>query len=238
MKRPEDDRECDQASPERFNEPERFDEMSAAQIIDLERAQIGHDLHDLLLPLIFAASANLHPLTSQSGQPVSSTTIDPQVIARVTQSQEWLQQALLLGRNLLTQIYPAELDQLTWLAAAKDTAARICGDQCEVVWKIDEHSPVCDPNWNRDVATTAYRVLIESLRNAINHGKADTIAVRCLPDCLLIVDDGNGFDPSAVDPNRFGIRAMKGRAALVGKSLTIDSVPGGPTTVRLQLAKP
>lgn len=209
----------------------------------MERAQIGHDLHDLLLPLIFAASANLQPLLSGSepgdsdGQ-ANPAPADPASISRIRQSQQWLQQALSVGRNLLTQIYPAELDQLTWLAAAKDTAGRICGDACEVVWKIDENSPVCDPNWNRDVAGTAYRVLIESLRNAINHGNADTIAVRCLSDCILIVDDGDGFDPSAVDPNRFGIRSMKGRAALVGKTLTIDSAPGGPTTVRLDLSTP
>lgn len=204
----------------------------------MERAQIGHDLHDLLLPLIFAASANLQPLTDGTNRPTAPSEIDPAVISRVGQSQDWLQQALLVGRNLLTHIYPAELDQLTWLVAAKDTARRICGDGCEVIWNIDESSPVCDPNWDRDVAATAYRVLVESLRNAINHGKSETIAVRCQPDCLLIVDDGDGFDPSAVDTSRFGIRSMKGRAVLVGKSLTVDSVPGGPTTVRLDLSKP
>jgi signal transduction histidine kinase len=213
-------------------------EISAAQIIDMDRAQIGHDLHDLLLPLIFAASANLQPLLNDSASQPASTEIDPAVISRVRKSHDWLQEALSVGRNLLTHLYPVELDQLPWLVAAKDVAGRLCGEGCEVIWSIDENSPVCDSGWDRDVAATAYRVLVESLRNAIHHGKSETIAVRCQPDCLLIVDDGDGFDPSAVDTNRFGIRSMKGRAALVGKSLTVDSVPGGPTTVRLDLSGP
>ncbi|MCO8121025.1 histidine kinase [Stieleria sp. TO1_6] len=199
--------------------------QTPAQIIDAERAQIGHDLHDRLLPLIFAASAKLQSVSAASDD-------DAQ---RITQAQQWLQEALVLGRNLLTEIYPPELDQLTWLAAAKDTVARICGDQAETVWTVAATSPVCDPHWERDVATSAYRVLIEAVRNALRHGKSDSISIRCQEDAILIVDDGEGFDPLQVPTSRFGIRSMKGRAALVGKRVSVDSQPGGPTTVRFDL---
>ena len=215
-------------------------DLSAAEVIDIERAQIGHDIHDLLLPLIFAASANLQSVlrsadASSEPKPDAADIVPGSLLDRIAASDHWLRQALEVGRTLLTQIYPPELDQTTWLAAAKDTARRICGDDCEVIWHADPQSPVCDPKWNRDLATTAYRVMIESLRNAIRHGKAETVSIRCEPDQLLIVDDGCGFDPSDVDPNRFGIRAMKSRACLVGKSLAVESQIGGPTTVRLQL---
>lgn len=208
--------------------------VTPLQIIDIERAQIGHDIHDLLIPLIFAASANLQAILRSAEDKSAETTVDPSLVSRIEKSDQWLQQALVLGRNLLTQIYPPELDQLTWLAAAKDTAGRICGADCELTWAVDAESPVCDPQWNRDVATSAYRILIESLRNAIRHGKAGSITIRCNPDELLIIDNGIGFEPGSVSPNRFGIRAMKGRAQLVGKTLTVDSRPGGPTTVRLE----
>ena len=208
-------------------------ELTAAQIIDLERSQIGHDLHDLLIPLIFAASANLQAAL-RTTDPGASAELAP-LLDRIAKSDDWLQQALALARNLLTQIYPPELDQLSWLAAAKDTANRICGPDCQAVWDVDPKSPVCDSDWNRDLATTAYRVLIEALRNATRHGKAKTVAIRCQPDRLVIVDDGHGFDPAAIDPNRFGIRSMKGRARLVGKTVTVESAPGGPTTVTMTL---
>ncbi len=208
-------------------------ELTAAQIIDLERSQIGHDLHDLLIPLIFAASANLQAALRTTDPGASAELAS--LLDRIAKSDDWLQQALSLTRNLLTQIYPPELDQLSWLAAAKDTANRICGPDCQAVWDVDPKSPVCDSDWNRDLATTAYRVLIEALRNATRHGNAKTVAIRCQPDRLVIVDDGEGFDPAAIDPNRFGIRSMKGRARLVGKTVTVESAPGGPTTVTMTL---
>ncbi|KAA5546065.1 hypothetical protein FYK55_03955 [Roseiconus nitratireducens] len=208
------------------------DALSASTIIEAERSQIGHDLHDLLLPLIFASSANLQSVIDQVGdRPLSASDRE-----RLTQARQWLQEAMTLGRNLLTQIYPPELEQLGWLAAAKETTSRICGDQCELVWKVDEDAPVGRPDWDRDVATAAYRVVIEAVRNAVRHGKADTVAIRCDRKRICIVDDGSGFDPDQVPPNHFGIRAMRGRATLVGKSLQVESSPGGPTTVTMTLA--
>lgn len=209
------------------------DPLSAAEIIDLERAQIGHDLHDILLPLIFAASANLQPLIESDG--ADGLELSPENRKRVQQAGEWLHEALSVGRNLLTQIYPPELSQLTWLAAAKDTAGRIAGDGCEVTWFVDEGSPVCDSNWDRGIAAAAYRVLVEAVRNAVRHGKAEAICVRCDEHQIAIVDDGVGFDPEAVDPNRFGIKSMKGRARLVGKKVNVESVLGGPTKVTFEL---
>ena len=209
--------------------------VSAAQIIELEREQIGHDLHDLLLPLIFAANANLQSIVDPVRNADAPLVSDQANLDRIRKSQEWLQEALSVGRGLLTHLYPPELGQLTWLAAAKDAARRICGDDFDVLWKVDEDSPVCDPNWDRDVAAAAYRILTEALRNAIRHGNAEAISVRCESDCMLIVDDGDGFDPATVDSSRFGIRSMKGRAKLVGKTVTLQSAPGGPTTVRMEL---
>jgi len=223
--------------------------LTPSEIIDLERAQIGHDLHDQVLPLIFAAAANLQPLLERDGDADAGDGAaaqasrprhrpDEPALARVERSCELLQQALSVGRNLLTQIYPPELDQLSWLAAAKDTAARIAGDDCDVLWHVNPTSPVNDAVWDRDVATAAYRVMIEAIRNAVAHGNADSLAIRCGTDAIRIVDDGDGFDPSQVPRNHFGIRAMKSRARLVGKQVSVESEPGGPTTVTFWLQPP
>lgn len=214
-------------------------QLTAAEIIDGERSQIGHDIHDLLLPLIFAASANVESVLSNNG----SQSLSEQQLSRLSQSGEWLKQAMAVGRGLLNQIYPPELEGVGWLAAAKETVRRITNEAdqngnpsgCEVQWTVTEQSPVGDPAWERDVATAAYRVLVEAVRNATRHGKAESLSIRCNELEILIVDDGCGFDPASVEPSRFGLRSMKGRAALVGKSVTIDSEQGGPTTVRFAL---
>lgn len=202
--------------------------IDANAMIDLERSQIGHEIHDALLPLIFAASANLSSLDLEA---ISS--VNKQAATQVQQAQDFLRDALQYGRQMLTQIYPPELERWPFAAAIKDAAERICQSQCDLIWQFDDESPVCDSQWDRNQAAATYRIIIEAIRNALRHGKAGCIAIRCHQDHLVIVDDGNGFAPSTVPGGHFGIRSMKGRAALVGYRLSIESEPGGPTTVRL-----
>lgn len=203
---------------------------SVSEIIDSERALIGHEIHDQLLPLIFAATANLQSLQDR-GEKGSWSETDRN---RIDQSLQWLNDALELGRQLLTQVHPPEL-AIGWLIAAKDACRRVAGRDCEVTWTVNPDSPVCDRQWDPDVAATAYRVLIESVRNATLHGKAESISIRCEAARLSVVDDGSGFSPAEVSPDRFGIRTMKSRGKLVGKRVEIESEPGGPTTVTMHL---
>lgn len=204
---------------------------SVAELIDLERAQIGHDIHDLLIPLIFAASAELQPLIHRHRDAPMIADDDQK---RLVASQRRLQEALDLSRRLLTQIYPPELSQSGWLIAAKDAVARIA-DEVELVWKLDEACPLLAPDLDHELASASYRILIQAVRNAIAHGEGDTIAIRLLEDRLVIVDDGRGFDIESVPSDRFGLRSMRGRAHLIGKRLDIESQIGGPTSITLWL---
>ncbi|MCC9601710.1 histidine kinase [Stieleria sp. JC731] len=207
--------------------------MTSSELIDLERSQIGHDIHDLLLPLIFGASATLQSLKWTSDE--EGIKLDSSAAEKIDLVRQWLQEALSLGRNLLTEIYPPELESLPWLMAAQDAVTKICGDECEAEWVIDPSTPLGHPKLHRDLATTAYRVLVESVRNATRHGKATAVSIRCDSNSLSIEDNGTGFNPNEVPSGHFGIRAMKGRAALVGKTLSVESKPGGPTLVNLSL---
>ena len=48
---------------------------------------------------------------------------------------------------------------------------------------------------------------------------------------LVVRDDGTGFDPAAVDPERYGLTGMAERAALINATLEVHSRPGGGTEV-------
>lgn len=225
----------------------------AARIIEVERAQIGHEIHDALLPLIFAASASVGSLLDQSAKGVADEAVNPTgQQQRLQQIAAWLDQAMQTGRRLLTEVYPPELDGANWTHVAAETVDRLLGPASSVVsWEADPEVNVIEPH----LALTAYRVVVEAIRNAVRHGKASRVAVtaRYVPSageneslgnevsgnhgCWLIEisDDGVGFDRGQVPQDRFGIRSMTGRAQLVGGELSIESQPGGPTRVRLQL---
>lgn len=90
------------------------------------------------------------------------------------------------------------------------------------------------------------RVVRESLANAIRHGAPDRIQVRLSgnDDMLLlqVTDDGCGFAPATIastrgDGRQVGIAGMEERLRLLGGRLTIESRPGGPTTISALVEK-
>ncbi len=199
----------------------------AARLLDNERAAIGHEIHDALLPLIFAASANIAGLLRGCSDQISDEARE-----RLQQTCGWLDEALVTGRELLTQVYPPDFAGHHWTTAVVEATERLESDAAQCVqWnlaaELNESSEI--------VAGAAYRIVIEAVRNALRHGKASEVTVhgtRSNDGCRIVVrDNGVGFDPSQVAVDRFGIRSMIGRAQLVGGKLQVDSKPGGPTTV-------
>ncbi len=201
----------------------------ASQIIEADRASLGNEIHDDLLPLIFVASASASRLKSDPS--ISS----PETRGRIEQIDAWLVQAMQAGRRLLTNAYPPELTGSAWVREAIDTVHRLFPDSNVTIdWQLD-------PNVNeipKPTAIACYRIVIEAIRNSLRHANPRNITVcgkSTVGDCRVeIVDDGDGFDPNAVPASHFGIRAMRARSELIGGRLEIESRIGGPTRVSLE----
>lgn len=76
----------------------------------------------------------------------------------------------------------------------------------------------------------------EAVSNAIRHGKPTKLSLRLSFEespHLMIRDDGQGFDPSALHQGH-GLSSLKRRAELLGASLDIRSTVGEGTTVELR----
>jgi signal transduction histidine kinase len=48
---------------------------------------------------------------------------------------------------------------------------------------------------------------------------------------LCICDDGRGFDPDCVPPDRLGLSIIRERAQAIGAELTVESRPGCGTQI-------
>jgi len=97
-----------------------------------------------------------------------------------------------------------------------------------------------------DVAETLLRILSEALTNAARHAQAQRVIVTAERKngvlLMTIVDDGCGFDPSAVAAGpsavaagHFGLLGMRERARLIGGEVELSSRPGAGTTVTARL---
>ncbi|TWT52407.1 Sensor histidine kinase LiaS [Rubripirellula amarantea] len=205
--------------------------VSPSDPVELERLRIGHEIHDAVLPFIFASSAGITRLLEDAKGRLEQDDLD-----QLHQVAQWLDEAMQTGRRLLTEIYPPALDSTTWDRAAADTLARLYQTLPTIKWDVAD----TDDGQTSPVALASYRITVEACRNAIRHGRAKNISVffhrGSDRDYLLtITDDGEGFDPTLDREGHFGIAAMKSRAEVMGGDLAIESTPGGPTTVRVKL---
>src|SRR5260370_9373668 len=93
------------------------------------------------------------------------------------------------------------------------------------------------------VETALYRIVQESLNNAVKHAKARNIWIRAWRENQVlhcsIRDDGEGFDPRRAQgtPGRkgLGLIAMQERGSAIGGKLRIQSRPVQGTEISLRL---
>jgi signal transduction histidine kinase len=90
-------------------------------------------------------------------------------------------------------------------------------------------------------ANALYRIAEEALDNTARHAEAGQVTVQLNYDTgvtVRIQDDGQGFDPKAVDGDRYGLMGIHERAALVDGSVSVASTPNEGTTLTIQIAEP
>lgn len=88
-----------------------------------------------------------------------------------------------------------------------------------------------------------FRIVQESLNNAIKHSKAKQITVQIDYNkafCkIAVVDDGKGFDALQLEATKTGVglHNMKSRATLIGAHFSIDASINNGTKVFIELPK-
>ena len=86
---------------------------------------------------------------------------------------------------------------------------------------------------------TIFRIVQEALNNIFKHARARSGKVRLeygLDNInLLIIDDGIGFDPVAINGEKYGLASMKERCTLLGGRINIESRPKRGTIIKVIL---
>lgn len=85
------------------------------------------------------------------------------------------------------------------------------------------------------------RIIQEALVNIRRHARASLVTVSFQENehhlRVEIRDNGQGFDPQSIPEDKFGLRIIRERAASIGATASIHSIPGDGTRVILELPK-
>ncbi|MFA5027587.1 MAG: MASE3 domain-containing protein [Candidatus Methylomirabilota bacterium] len=200
----------------------RMREAEARRIARELHDEVGQSLTSLLLQLKAVESAGeLETMRSRA------EGLRPLVAKTLTEV-----------RNLIRDIRPGSLDELGLAVALEryaqgfTAATGIAVDVCTAGFAGATLAP--------EAETALFRIGQEALTNAARHAQARVLSVtlsRRGPSAILVVeDDGHGFDVAAArgagrEQGGLGLLGMEERAALLGGRLTVESRPGGGTTV-------
>jgi signal transduction histidine kinase len=187
-----------------------------------EKARLGRDLHDGIIQSLYAVGLNLESVRALVKQ-------DPvEADRRMEELRERLNAAIREVRACITGLAPEHLRRATF-AQAVDAALEELRSGREVHFdvKIDDAAAA---RLTPEQAVEALQIVREAVSNALRHGGASvvTLRVHCSDRevCLLVQDDGIGFDPDNRRPDGHGLGNMQARAERLGATLRVSSRPG------------
>jgi two-component system, NarL family, sensor histidine kinase DevS len=199
---------------------------------EAERGRWARELHDDTLQ----ALGNLR-LTLSGARRTGTPEAMTQAIDR---SLEQLELDIVALRALITELRPAALDQLGLEPAVLALVDRVRSTGLDIDAHVElsfEHGEA-DARLTPEVESGVYRIVQESLTNAVKHGEAKRAMVEVIEedDCVLVTvrDDGSGFDTTAATSG-FGLVGMRERVDLLEGRLAITSEPGAGTTVTISV---
>lgn len=215
-----------------------------------ERGRLARDLHDAVTQTLFSSSliAEALPTLWESDQKEGR-----QLLKELRQLSRG---ALAEMRTLLLELRPAALVEANLGDLLRQLAEAVTGRTGMPVTVLVEN--LCA--FSSEVHVALYRIAQEALNNVVKHANASRVEVslRCTPLSspfqgerpelrasslpvlgeglrvraeLRVSDDGCGFDPSCVPPDRLGLGIIRERAQAIGATLQIQSRPGHGTQI-------
>jgi signal transduction histidine kinase len=205
----------------RAEEDAQLKQQLLAESVD-EKIRLGRDLHDGIIQSLYAVG-----LTLESLRPLLQS--DPRRAAtRLDEIRDSLNAAIKDVRSYITGLTPENLSRASFskavtsmfeqLRAGRDVAFEITIDEAAAATLSVEQN------------IEALQIAREAISNALRHGNASQITLRMHQGdgevCLLVHDNGRGFDATRGGSTGHGLGNMRARAERLGASLRVTSQPG------------
>lgn len=202
----------------------------------IERARVARELHDGVIQSLSSLDMQIEAARRQLD------TAPDAVPAALERAQAVVREEVLNVRDLMQQLRHTAVDP-----------RRVVEHMTELVERFRRDTGVAatfvctlpDPELPRNLARELVRMLQETLVNIRKHSGAASVVVRFLTSddswCLIVDDDGRGFDFDGrytleeLDAARRGPVVLKERVRSVNAKLWITSEPGRGTRIEIQV---
>ena len=225
-----------------------------------ERTHIAREIHDELGQILSALKMDLFwfwkhlfpgirndpPTPIDLETPLERVKLDPktknpseirEILAKYQEMEDLIMSAIGMIRRIGTDLRPGVLDDLG-LVAAIDWQAKEFQKRSSIECRV--FSLPGEMDLERNLKTTIFRVLQESLNNVASHARARKVDVSFKQNgnqlILTVQDDGIGISQDQVDdPKSLGLIGMRERIHPFAGEVSITGTTGKGTTVRVSL---
>jgi two-component system sensor histidine kinase UhpB len=201
-------------------------QVQLATVQDEERADLARDLHDEIGPLLFAADVDAVAIEqlARSGE----HGMIPERVGIIREAIGRMQRHV---RDILGRLRPAVLVDVGLAHAIDNLVAFWRAHRPNLSFRVD----VPDEGFGEVIDGTIYRIVQESLSNAVRHGSPNTIAIEVKgnPDrsiSIRVIDDGGGLKANG-RPGGYGIVGMQERVASLGGTVEVANRGDGAGVV-------
>lgn len=202
-----------------------------------EAARLAHEVHDDMGQTLTALKMDivwlLRRMANPPQDPEARARFDTTAATKLDEMRGLIDSTIAAVRRISADLRPAILDELGLVAAV-----RWYGDEFRKRTRIQYalHEGVAQVDIPRETATVFFRIFQEALtgiaRNSGAHRVDATIDVRDNTLALTVEDDGQAFDPKAVnDPRALALLGMQERAAAVDGRVVFEPRPDGGTRI-------
>jgi PAS domain S-box-containing protein len=193
-----------------------------------ERNRIARELHDSVTQTMYSVSIVAEALPRLLERNLEEAKRNAAYLRQTTLG------ALAEMRTLLFELRPGALEKSGLDVLLQQLADVLTGrTRVPVEVTIEGEGKLAT-----DVKIGLYRIAQEAFNNIARHARATNAwaSLRRGSDgaILVIRDNGQGFEPESVPPERLGIRIMHERAEEIGTVLTVESQPGDGTEITVE----
>lgn len=192
-----------------------------ATVQEEERTELARDLHDEIGSVLFAAEVDAAGSQRLLEAGKAGEALEP--IGRLREALGRMQRHV---REMLARLRHTPFSDAGLALAIDNLVAFWSGRHPRIRFKVDLPAE----SYGEPLDGTIYRIVQESLSNAVRHGEPDTIEIHVSESAdglrLEISNDGKEF-PGAVGNPGHGIRGMRERAARIGGELVVAKGANG-----------
>ena len=204
---------------------------------EAERQRIAVELHDDTVQVMVAALVGMDACQATIDRDDPGGAVESMARARAT-----LSEAVDRVRRMSFELRPPLLDAQGLGPAVTDLVDEVAAE-CDLERRVD----VSLRRYSPEIEILTYRTIRELMANVRKHARAHRVELdlheeRSAVVCTL-TDDGVGFDANGIEraTGRLGMRLHLGldatieRVRVAGGSFSIESAPGGGTSVRFTI---